>query len=165
MSREFEPDPEVIADLKLRAHTEYDRTRSRPAAYVWNPPKIVGAWKCRNAACKAIVDVPDDAMEQFCMFNAELRRRDEDPLDHSKILYCSDCLAEYKATASQRRRGQVDRMAVAIKQLKESGDATRERDLIAQLEQWGHPDVEGLVKAITERRVAESGRVGKKRTL
>jgi len=165
MTREFEVDPEVIADLKLRAATEHDRSRSRPTSYAWTPPKIVGAWHCKNPRCRVLVDVTEETMERFCMFNAHLRRRGEDPLEPSKILYCDSCIVEYKRTAPDRRRGQMDRVAVAIRQLKESGDSSRERDLIAQLEEWGHPDVTGLVQAITERRAAASGTGTRRKSL
>lgn len=165
MSREYEPDPEVIADLQLRAATERDRSRSRPESYEWSPPKIVGKWKCRNPECAGFADVPEIAMERFFAFSAQLRSRGEGSLDPTKILYCEPCQAAYKASAPDRRRAQVERMAVEIRKLKESGDPTRERDLIAQLEEWGHPDVDGLVKAITDRRVADSGRAGKRKPL
>jgi hypothetical protein len=165
MTREFEPDPEVIADLRLRESTSRDASRTRIESYAWSPPAIVAKWRCRNAKCKSFADVPEDAMEALCTFNAQLRARGEEPLETNLILYCDPCLAEFKATAATRRRAQVERMAVVIKQLKESRDPERERDLIAQLEKWGHPDVAGLVQAITERRSAESGRVGKKRSI
>lgn len=124
---------------------------------------MVGVWKCRNPKCFTLVSVPEDAMHALKRCNAMLAARNEEPLDEVKILYCDPCLFEFKASAPDRRRAQVERMAVAIRQLKESGDPTRERDLIAQLEQWGHPDVAGLVQAITERRASESGRVGKRK--
>lgn len=163
MSRDYDPDPEVIADLQLRAASERDRNRERPESYAWSPPKIVGQWKCRNPQCSGLADVPEIAMERWLAFSEQLRARGETTLDPSKILYCVSCLAAYKASAPDRRQAQVARMAVAIRTLKEAGDATRERDLVGQLEQWGHPDVDGLVKAITERRASESGRPGKRK--
>lgn len=165
MTREFEPDPEVIADLQLRDATERDRSRTRRASYAWTPSKIVGAWRCKNLRCPAFVEVTEETMERFCMFNSQLRSRGEAPLDPSKILYCDPCITEYKRTAPDRRRAQMDRMAVVIRQLKDSGDASRERDLIAQLEEWGHPDVTGLVKAITERLAKESVTFSRRKSL
>jgi hypothetical protein len=163
---DHEPDPEVLADLALREASIHDMTRSRgEGAYDWKPVRPVCLWRCRNAKCGGFAQVYQDNIDALAMFDRELVKRGEQPLDASKILYCDDCLAEYRRTAPDRRRAQIDRMAVAIRSLKESDDATRERDLIAQISTWGHPDVEGLVKAITDRRVAESGRSGRARKL
>jgi hypothetical protein len=166
MTRDFEPDPEVLADLALRRASEHDRTRSRgDGIYDWEPSKPVGFWACRNPQCKGMADVYEENVTAFGIFNREIVKRGEKPLEDHRIMFCDRCLAEYRRTAPDRRRAQVERMAVAIRSLKESGDATRERDLIAQISEWGHPDVEGLVNAIAERRAAESGRSSKKRQI
>jgi hypothetical protein len=165
MSQDFETDPEVIADLALRRASERDPTRTRgEGIYDWKPSIAVGVWACRNPRCSGLASVFQENVDAVAVFNAHLAQLGELPLDETKILWCESCLAEYKRTAPDRRRGQVDRMAVAIRALKESDDAERERDLIANLDAWGHPDVLGLVSSIRERRAAESGR-GRKRAL
>ncbi len=100
-------DPEVIADLKFRAYTERDRSRGG-ADYDWKQPETIGAWKCRVPACGVLVGVTQDAMERVAMFNRELHRRGEAPLDINAIVYCDRCRDEFKRTAADRRRGQVD---------------------------------------------------------
>lgn len=148
MSEEF--DPEVARDIQLREDSRRDfaRTRGR-GVYDWQPSPVVGKWKCRVPVCTNFVDVTEQAMETWALFNRELRRRGEAPIETSKVLYCPRCLAEYKRTAPDRRRGQVDRMGDGIRQLKASPDPSSEHELIKQLEQWGHPDVHGLLQILT----------------
>ena len=58
MSRE-ELDPEVVADLKLRAYSEHDRSRTRGAdTYDWRAPVTVTQWKCKTPPCKAFATMP-----------------------------------------------------------------------------------------------------------
>lgn len=155
----YEPDPEVIADLVLRASSERDPTRTRgEAVYSWAPPKSVGVWACRNPRCRAFAEVHQENLDALEVFNRQLTSKGEPPLDVTKILYCDGCLAEFKRTAPDRRRGQVERMAVAIRALKESNDPERERELLDNLEKWGHGDVPGLVAAIREKRGQTNGK-------
>lgn len=145
-------DPEVLADLQLRASSERDRSRSRSDGnYSWSPPSIVGKWRCRNPHCKSLVDVPEPAMERFCAFNELLRRRGEEPLDRDKILFCPSCEAEFRRVAGDRRRERVERMRSAIVELKATRDAERQRELLDQLRIWHHPDVDGLANWLRER--------------
>jgi len=153
-----EPDPEVVADIRFRDESTRDRTRSRgEGVYDWTPEKSVGVWACRNPRCRGYAQVFQPNIDAADAFDRQLAQRSEVPLDRTKILYCDACLSEYKRTSPDRRRGQVERMAVAIRQLKESDDPERERDLVANLEAWGHPDVPGLVSALRERKNAERG--------
>lgn len=163
MTVAHEPDPEVLADLALRASSEHDRTRTRgEGVYDWAPLVGVGVWACRRPGCQGHATVYQPNLDALDVFNRRLASKGEPPLDVTKILYCDGCWAEYKRTAPERRRGQVERMAVAIRSLRESNDPERERELLDSLEKWGHPDVPGLVAAIRERRGATSG---KRRTL
>lgn len=142
---EFEQDPEVVADLQLRAATLRERGRAREMP-AYEPSKIVDRWPCR--ACKQPVEVTEDGVDRYQVFNRQLARQGEERLDHTKILFCDSCRVEYQRTAADRRRGQVERMAVVIRQLKSSNKPEEERLMIKQLEAWGHPDVTGLVQAI-----------------
>lgn len=161
-------DPEVVADLKLRAYTERDRSRSG-ADYHWTNPKIVGAWRCRVPKCPERVGVTQDAMDALAMWNRERARRGEDPIATGDVMYCDGCVAHMRATAPDRRRKQVDSMAEIIRQLKEGARHIRytakdgqrivdEPAALEQLRKWGHPDVKGLEQALAERRQSGKGR-------
>jgi hypothetical protein len=145
-------DPEVLADLRLRASSQRDKSRDRgDGDYSWTPPNIVGKWRCRNPRCGELVDVPEVAMDRFCAFNAELRRRGEEPLDRDRILFCPRCTDEFKRVAGDRARDRVERMRSAIIELKQTRDPERQRELLDQLRVWHHPDVDGLTLWLRER--------------
>lgn len=164
---EREPDPEVLADLRFRDESERDSSRQRTARYDWRPAEDepVELWRCRNPKCSRKAMAYREHVDSAAMFDGQLASRDETPLDRSKILYCESCIVEFKRTAPDRRRGQVERMAVVIRKLKESSDPERERAHIEQLREWGHPDVDGLIKCLVEKRAQASGRSGKRRGL
>lgn len=158
-----EPDPEVLADLALRKASEHDSSRTRTAKYDWSEPEFVGQWKCRRPECTMFVGITEDALNAFCTFNDELRRRGEATLEKDSIVWCPRCLAEYKRSAGDRRRGQVERMRVAIIELKGTPKSYRERELLDQLRLWGHPDVDGLTNWLRER--SKNGNGKRKREL
>lgn len=156
-----EMDPEVRADLELRDSSMRDRTRSRGAGiYDWKPPVAVETWPCRRPNCDGEYPVDSDAVEYLAMFNGQLATRGEIPIARSEIGYCQACRDEYKRSAPDRRRGQVDRMREAIQKLKASPDPDNEHDLIRQIRDWHHPDVDGLLKTLRDKLKAnkKSGR-------
>lgn len=146
-------DPEVRADRELRARTERERKANRVAT--WTAPVIADEWPCR--VCSEPVGVTQDAIDQFRLFNRMLARRGEALLDTRAIMYCDGCRAEFKRTAPERRRGQIERMRPVIQRVKRSGNPEAEREAIKQLEQWAHPDLAGLVQSIRDR-IASKGR-------
>lgn len=64
---------------------------------------------------------------------------------------CSEC-------EGKKNRRQVDSLEIVIQQLRASVDdpidSQRERELIKDLVHHGHPDVSGLLKALSDRRNA-----------
>ncbi len=155
-------DPEVRADAQLRASSMFDRTRTGEPNYAWQPPAVIGAWKCRTPACKRFCDVTEDTFSAMAMWNRELARRGDAPLEINATLWCDSCRAEMRRTAPDRRRGQVDRMAKVIKQLKDGKTAIdvpgeKGNELVnveaayKLLEKWGHPDVAGLRQCLAEK--------------
>ncbi len=165
----FEEDPEVVADLKLRAYTERDKSRTRTAEYDWKPPPVVTQWKCRTPPCKEFVDVDAETIERWEIFNRELRKRGEKPIASHEVLWCASCLGEHARIRPDRLRARVERMRSVIQQLK-AGDqtiryrtndgevATDERAALEQLKAWGHPDVPALVESIRQRNATPSKR-------
>lgn len=153
-------DPEVVADLQLRASSEHDRSRTRAAAYDWKRPEVIGQWKCR-AQCGRFCDVTQDTMEALAMWNRELKRRLEAPLDINTILWCDPCAKEKRRLSDGLRREKVDRTADVIRQIKDDVAGVRYRDkdgdhvvtrgkAIELLATWGHPDIAGFRQALAE---------------
>jgi hypothetical protein len=157
-----EIDPEVLADLRLRASSERDSSRARPSASLlgtWKPDeKPAGMWRCRGrgkgkAPCpsNAIVPVMADTMERLMIFNQRLRSMGEDPIDTDDVVRCDPCQRAINAARSGLLRQRIEEMAQVIRDVKASGNPRGERAKIAQLEKWGHPDVAGLLQAIEDR--------------
>lgn len=154
-------DDEVLADLALRDATELDTTRTRPAIYSWDKPKFVTLWRCRVPGCGEFVPTTQDAIDELAVFNRELVRRGEQPIDEHQVMYCDSCRLRLKASAPARRHGQVERMADAIRKLKASQDPLTERELVAQIRKWGHPDVDGLVTTLAAKNAASRNKKGR----
>jgi hypothetical protein len=145
-----EPDPEVIDDLKLRAASMFDRSRNAREAR-WVPPVFVDKWPCKTPACKKPVEITEETMDRYVMFNRMLAARSEEKLDFTQIVSCDSCRAELTRTAPDRRRKQVDRMRPVIQQVKASKNPEAEIAAIRQLESWKHPDIAGLVQATRDK--------------
>ncbi len=151
-----EMDPEVLADLQLRAQTIRERGGSSREV-TWHAPTFVDKWPCRNPQCRKPVEVTAETVDRYRVFNAELVKRGEDKMDFRAIVYCDQCRVEFQRTAADRRRGQVDRMAPVIRQVKNSKNPEGETSAIVQLKAWHHPDVEGLVQAVRSRLDGKGG--------
>lgn len=150
-------DPEVVADIRLRAATEHDGTRTRPSKLAWSPPAIVDRWPCKTG-CGAMVDVPIDAVHALEVFNAQLKRQRERPIAPSQIMVCAKCKVVLLEQEAEEKRTRTERVAHHVAALSAShGPPTEERGILEQLKRWGHPDPEGLAKAIADRRAAERG--------
>jgi hypothetical protein len=158
-----EQDPEVVADLKLRAYSMRDRSRNGEANYDWKLPTIVAKWKCRTPPCKTFVDVPEDTMERWEMFNGHLKARGEQPIASHEVLWCESCLEQHRKIRPDKLRRQVERMASVIRQIKagdqvirfrtDSGEhAVGEREALEWLKKWHHPDVPGFEQWLKEQR-------------
>ena len=152
-----EQDPEVLADLRLRASSMHDRTRARPTKSAWSPPAIVDRWPCKTG-CGAMVDVPIDAVQALDVFNAQLKRQREKPIAPSQVMVCDKCKATLLEQEAEEKRTRAERVSFHVAALGASkGIPTEEHGILEQLKRWGHPDPEGLAKAIAERRAAERG--------
>jgi hypothetical protein len=142
-------DPEVRADLELRAETLRERGRVARVPS-WSAPVICARWPCRS--CGVLVDVTGDAVEAYLRFNEMLKRRNEQTLDTARIVFCDSCRVAWRKRAGERARAAVEKMRELIQRLKRSSKPEQERALILQLEQLGHGDTESLVAAIRDSR-------------
>lgn len=150
----YELDPEVVADLRQRESTTYDSTRTRgnPAAE-WKSPDIIAVWPCRIPGCKVKIPVTQEALDNKAVFDRQLSRKGEEPLDIGKIMVCPSCLdfGQNSPERNVRRWQKLDRIAAAVNTIKNSQVPKNERESIEQLRRDGHPDVEGLVEAVASR--------------
>jgi hypothetical protein len=154
----YELDPEILADQHRRARyggadrgvpDDYPPGRARP-------PAIVAGWACR-AGCGRFVPVDDAAVAARDSANGQLRRRGEPELGVHEIMFCPACKHRAAPDRADALRRRVDETAKLIAELKTLVDNDlRERSLVARLRDLGHPDVDGLRKAIAESRAAKN---------
>jgi hypothetical protein len=169
MGDNFEVDPEVAADIAKRDASERDRTRKRDANYGWTKPIEVAQWPCRGR-CGAIVGVTQEAVDALATGNRRVEQLGQIPIEPAHCVFCADCRARGQALVPDRNRKHSDRMASLIRDLR--GGTTspeppgppphpaREVELIREIRSLGHPDVEGLVQTVRERRRAGGKRKG-----
>jgi len=153
-------DPEVIADLQLRARTEFDRSRTKGAdVYDWREPATVAAWCCRTRTCRTPVRVTQDAVDNLAMMNRQAKARGYERIRDDEVMYCATCEAAMRVERGvvSQRRSEV--MRKHIVELKGGPGADRERDLLKQLEALGHPDVKGFEQAMREKKDSKKTRM------
>lgn len=128
-----------------------DLRHSAAEVYAWKKPRLVGGQlQCRT--CKIPVAVTEETIERWWMFNRMLRAQGQEPIAADRIVLCDACRDEDKRATADSRRREVDRLASTIRELKDTSDPQRERELVAQLRAQRHPDVDGLVMAIGQRK-------------
>ncbi len=156
MSEEL--DPEVVADLRLRASSMFDRTRTG-AEPKWERPRFVAEWACRNKACRVRVAVTQDAVDQLALCNRWLRDRGETPLIHeNEVMVCDTCrvlLTEQRARNLTDRR---ERIKTNVRIVVGSKNPRDEKDAIAALTKDHHPDVPGLLECVESKAKATPGK-------
>lgn len=135
-------DPEVIADMQLRARTERDATRNRGQA-LWTRPAIVEHWPCR--LCHVLVAVTSEGLGALATFNRDLTKRGEPLLDAGAIAVCDECRLLALAERNKRLPLKHARVAELIHKLKASRNPEGETELLTELRRWGHPDLPGLI--------------------
>lgn len=147
-----EEDPEVIADLQLRAYSEHDSSRTRGAGvYDWKKAGDVAWWPCAGA-CGDLVGVTEDICEYRHQFNGYLRKRMEADIPIDRIVLCPKCRTRMLQERAYRKWEQKERVAKMIRELKDQKDPATAKDLIKNLEEEHHPDIKGLIEAIESKR-------------
>lgn len=78
----------MIADV-----VSLDRARRLrgPASKLVDP--VIAKWRCRTFACLVFVGVTQRAIETLALFNVELKRRREKPIEEHQVMYCDSCAA------------------------------------------------------------------------
>lgn len=145
----WEEDPEVVADLRLRAATERDRSRTGPVL-LHQAAAVVAHWPCR--ACRQPTELTEAGADRFEAFNRVLRARGEEPIATGAVLFCDSCRVEGTAYASKRNRDHVDKLAEKIREYKASHDSRRQAELEHEMAKLHHPDLPGLVEAVKQAR-------------
>jgi hypothetical protein len=115
--------------------------------------EVVGSRPCRG--CGQPCDVTDAGMRALKAFNGILLARDEMPLNETKTFACERCEMRVRDAIGQSNREKVDEMEAIIRDLKESIDPPSETAILERLAQLHHPDIPGLLHAISERKASE----------
>lgn len=150
-----EIDPEVLADLHLRAATEREPTRMRDMP-TWKPAAIVDHVPCRNR-CGRVVEWTDEAEHAFETWNRILLAKRDAPLDKTRIVFCDACRMSGVQPGADRNRKQHEMLRERIRYLKQSANPDGETKVIDEIKKLGHPDVPGLLEALRQKREAKSG--------
>lgn len=151
----YDPDPEVLADLHLRASSERDASRTRgDGVYDWRRNDTADVWGCRSSSCSGTVDVGQEVVDGLEVFNRRLREQREAQIEPHRVAFCADCRAMGAKLAAERNRKHVDALAELIRRLAADPPPSLpdEYDLIEKIKLMRHPDVEGLIGAIRARR-------------
>lgn len=170
-------DPEVAADLELREQTRRERpglTSAQFAAKVREVavgPTVLEMVPCR-ARCGRTTEWTAEAQHTFDVFNRELAKRGEAPLDKTRIVFCATCKKQGRALEGAASRKNVDAMGALIRELRGGetfpnppGPAPtpeRERQILDVLERAGHPDVVGLRNSLRDSRAKVEGKSRKR---
>jgi hypothetical protein len=149
-------DPEVIADLQLRAYTEKTRKGLSEAGFkaaivAAAKPDIIGEVPCRGR-CGAVVGWTQQAEDAFNVWNGILARKVEAPLDKTRIVFCNSCRDLGRKIAGESNRKHIETLASVIRQVKASGNPDGETKLLERLKELNHPDVFGLLEALRAKR-------------
>jgi hypothetical protein len=159
-----EMDPEVIADLKLRAYSERDSSRGKVTEdhiANWRPDGVVTQWKCRMEKCMRFMDVTQEGIDRLDDANAHLAKRGEPPLKSFEVAICQTCMRMRAGDVGRRLRERVTGLAENIRKLKEHAKPRQASELLAAIIKAKHPDLPGLLDAIEARR-SKSGESGKR---
>jgi hypothetical protein len=152
-------DPEIANEARVRAEVEQDRPDTnydRQVRELLDDP-VITRWRCRTHGCGELVDAPKSAVDSLTVFNAQLERRRQSPIQTDEVLFCGRCKGNLKVKSDEARRAKSERLAPIVKLLTQSAQPEREHALIRQLREWKHPDVDGLVQALVQRRGRSGG--------
>lgn len=147
-----ELDPEVVADLQLRAATEHDSTRSRPTTLRFEPSVTVRLLPCRNGKCRKPCELTEDGQARIAQFNRILLARSDQPLNEHELLVCDECRALLESHKADRNREHRELMRKHVAALKNAADPFAKKGGTGEYvlaDEWTyvekrHPDPRGL---------------------
>jgi hypothetical protein len=154
-------DDELDEDAIRRIESLRDPTRTGDPG-PFRPSPTIGTVACRGR-CGARVEWTESAEDAFVLWNRILGSRRELPLDRDVVVFCASCRTTGIAMQGDRNRKAACAMRDAIRELRDCTHPQRERDLVERIKKLGHPDADGLVSAIRERR--QQQRPGRTREL
>ena len=146
-----EEDPEVVADLRLRAATERDDSRSRltPAQLLaWKPDAPVAQWHCRHPSCASLVDVTQEAVDTLATMNGRLRSLGEREIPTDAVMLCEPHRNLMHRILEEKHGEQRVELAECVKRMRQSPAPRNEHDLIKRMTALHHPDVTGLIESL-----------------
>jgi hypothetical protein len=160
-----ELDPEVVADLRLRAYSERDSSRARVSEHhlaTFRPDDPVAEWKCRNPNCARFMPVTQEAIDRLDDANRHWpKKAGQPPLKSYEVAMCDACSQWVKDNRSQRLRDKVTKLADLIRRLKDSTHPREATELLADIAKCHHPDIPGLLDAIEAKRASKGDKRGK----
>ena len=80
-----------MTSRKLADIVSLDRARRLKVDGGWLPEPVVEHWPCRELFCRKPVGVTRSAIEAADMFDRELLRRRQKPIDRDRTMFCADC--------------------------------------------------------------------------
>lgn len=143
-----ELDPEIIADLRLRAATERDASRERPTSLRFEPCRTVRTLPCREPTCRKPCELSETGAARIMQFNRRLISLGEQPISEYQIMICPECRAHFVAAKGKRNRERIEESRKLIRALKDSKDFENEHAIWKRLEQMHHPDIHGLRESL-----------------
>lgn len=153
MSRDL--DPEQLADLRVRAESERDRTRSREAVG-FGDTTIVERWPCRRCTI-AMVDVNAATVTALEVSNAQLLRRGERAIPKSHVVFCSTCEPIARLERAEREAVQRAEIRALERELFSLVDNDlREASIATRLRELGHANVPALLRQAATRRAEKA---------
>lgn len=119
-----------------------------------------------------MVGVPQEALDAMAVFNTELAKRGEQPINKAKTVFCATCKESGLKHGADVNRRHVTALAVHIRRLVELADepatqanAQEERELLEKCRLMHHPDIDGLTQALRDRRERNGNAKSGKRRL
>jgi hypothetical protein len=136
-SRLSDADREVLAGRMAGAAPRdaagYERSGLNGAAR-YGVPGVVTRTMCRRKECRKAVDVTETGLFTFTAFNAHLVKTGQEPIRADEWAICDECRLLLREHVEQHGRRVVDKMAAAVRTLRDGGSPEEERQAIECLD-------------------------------
>jgi hypothetical protein len=149
VTRDFATDPEVAADLILRARSERDATRTAgdgDHGYGWLPEQPDEYWPCRG--CGRPVGMTASAIETAKVCNRKLVAEGQKPFRKHELAVCEPCRALERKAERERDQARAQSIAALCGELRRGVLPWREAAIADELRGLGVERPEQLIKQI-----------------